>query len=157
MPEPIRVYADTSVFGGVFDEEFHSASRTLLDKVLEGRFRLVVSRLVEEEIEGAPVRVRSFFGEFRDNLETNAVPEEAVRLQQAYLAHGIVGEGSMADALHVALATVLACQVIVSWNFKHIVHYQKIPLYNAVNRLMGRSEIGIHTPLEVIADEDENL
>ncbi|MCG3198990.1 MAG: hypothetical protein HUU16_04465 [Candidatus Omnitrophica bacterium] len=53
-----------------------------------------------------------------------------------------------------ALATILACRVIVSWNFRHIVHFQKIPLYNAVNRLMGYSEIGIHTPLEVIADED---
>ena len=38
-----------------------------------------------------------------------------------------------ADALHVAQATVASCRVIVSWNFKHIVHFAKIPLYNAVN------------------------
>jgi|SRR3990172_11410255 len=86
--------------------------------------------------------------------ETNAVPAEAVLLQEAYLEHNVVGPGAMADALHVASAAVLGCRVLVSWNFKHIVHFQKIPLYNAVNKLKGYAEIGIHTPLEMISDEN---
>jgi len=40
---------------------------------------------------------------------------------------------SEVDALHVAVATVSNCRLIVSWNFKHIVNFQKIPLYNGVN------------------------
>lgn len=115
---------------------------------------MVVSRLVEEEIAGAPPHVQTFFGECLNWIETNPVPAEAVLLQQAYLDHKVVGEGAMADALHVALASVLGCRVIVSWNFKHIVHFQKIPLYNAINRLMGYMDIGIHTPSEMIPDED---
>jgi len=39
----------------------------------------------------------------------------------------------MLDALHVALASVAGCTMIVSWNFKHIVHFPKIPLYRAIN------------------------
>ena len=39
--------------------------------------------------------------------------------------------------MHVALATVANARMIVSWNFKHIVNFQKIPLYNAVNKLKG--------------------
>lgn len=154
MPDPIRVYADTSVFGGVFDDEFRTASETFFGEVEEGRFRVVISRLVEEEIVGAPEEVQDFFKKHQPQVERNTVSQEAIELQEAYLEHGIVGEASVADALHVAAATVLVCRLIVSWNFKHIVHFQKIPLYNAVNRLNGYSEIGIHTPLEVISDED---
>jgi hypothetical protein len=62
-----------------------------------------------------------------------------------------------ADALHVALATVARCAMIVSWNFKHIVSFRRIPLYNAVNKTNGYSEIGIFTPQEVIEDEVEDV
>jgi hypothetical protein len=60
-----------------------------------------------------------------------------------------------ADALHVALATVSECNLIVSWNFRHIVHFQKVPLYNAVNRLEGYNEVGIYTPQEVLTYEEK--
>jgi hypothetical protein len=50
----MKVYADTSVFGGVFDEEFARDSRQFFDEVLVGKFSLAVSALVEEEIESAP-------------------------------------------------------------------------------------------------------
>jgi hypothetical protein len=54
------------------------------------------------------------------------------------------------DALHVAISTISGCDLIVSWNFKHIVHFDKIPKYNAVNVLNGYGRIGIYSPLEVI-------
>jgi hypothetical protein len=86
------------------------------------------------------------------------VSPEALQLQQAYLNAGIVGTKRQLDALHVAIATVSMCSIIVSWNFKHIVHFEKIPLYNAINRVNGYHEIAIHTPQEVIVyDEKEDL
>ncbi len=68
---------------------------------------------------------------------------------------GVVSENWLDDAVHVATATVAGCSLIVSWNFRHIVHYQKIPKYNAVNALMGYASIAIHSPREVLADEEE--
>jgi predicted nucleic acid-binding protein len=153
----IRVYADTSVFGGVFDEEFEKSSNVFFDEVKQGKFQLVVSRLVEEELSAAPQKIQDFFTTHLSLIEMNAVTEEAILLQEAYLFHHVVGEGSMADALHVASATILGCQIIVSWNFKHIVHFQKIPLYNGINRMKGYGELGIYTPMEMIADENEDL
>lgn len=49
--------------------------------------------------------------------------------------------------------------MIVSWNFKHIVHFEKIPLYNAVNTLQGFGPIQIYSPLEVAGhgNQDEDL
>jgi hypothetical protein len=150
---PIRVYADTSVYGGVFDAKFDDGSKAFFKEVKTGRFELVASTLVKDELIEAPQRVRRFFQEMTTAIDVEEVLEEATDLQIAYLAAGVVGEGSVADALHVAMATILGCHVIVSWNFKHIVHFQKIPLYNGVNLLQGYGEIAIHTPDEVISYE----
>ncbi len=77
-----------------------------------------------------------------------------MRLQQAYLDAKIVTPQMAVDALHVSLATVAECAMIVSWNFRHIVHFRKIRLYNAVNALNGYREIAIHSPYEVIGYEE---
>ena len=152
---PIRVYVDTSVYGGVFDRQFAQASKNFFEKVGSGRFLIVVSPVVSDEIRLAPQPVRDLFDRFRGGAEGVAVNTAAVALQAAYMRAGIVGPNWEADALHVALATVARCSMIVSWNFKHIVHFQKIPLYNGGNISLGHGPIGIYTPLEVIADEEE--
>jgi len=146
----IRVYADTSVFGGVFDEGFEAPSQAFFDQVRNGRFHLVTSALVQEEIKPAPKYVQEFFDRTLPVVEVVEVSEETLRLRDAYLEAGIVSSQWSEDALHVALATVSGCSLIVSWNFKHIVHFEKIPLYNAVNVLKGHSNVGIFSPLEVI-------
>ncbi len=152
--QPVRIYADTSVYGGVFDEEFAKPSRRFFDRVREGRFVLVVSPLVEDELRKAPPDVLAWFERFRSGAQGVTVSAEALALRQAYLGAGIVTPKSRDDALHVALATVADCAMIVSWNFRHIVHFQKVPLYNAVNILHRRVALEIRSPLEVIEDEE---
>lgn len=157
MLRPIRVYADTSVFGGVFDEGFEKASRVFFDQVRERQFELVVSALVQEEIEEAPPRVHQFFDSVADPREIIPVSAAALDLQEAYLEAGIVGIARQADALHVALAAVSACVCIVSWNFRHIVHFEKIPMYNAISSARGYRPLGIFSPPEVIRYEEEGV
>jgi hypothetical protein len=50
-----------------------------------------------------------------------------------------------------------AWSTILSWNFRHIVHFDKIPIYNAVSELNGYRPIAIYSPSAVIAYEDENI
>ena len=154
---PIRVYADTSVYGGVFDEEFVKPSKAFFDLVRQGRFLLVHSVLVRTEIEKAPQHVQSLFAEYEVTAEPVEATAEALELRNAYMKAGIDGPKWNADALHVAVATIASCRVIVSWNFKHIVHFQKIPLYNGVNQSMGYGSIAIHSPEEVISNDDESV
>lgn len=78
-------------------------------------------------------------------------------LLRAYMEARIVGERWRTDTLHVAIATTEDCRAIVSWNFRHIVHFQKIPLYNAVNLANGYGAIAIHTPQEVVRYEEEDF
>lgn len=149
-----RVYVDTSVFGGVFDEEFAEPSRAFFRMASDGRIALVVSGLVRDEIEEAPDPVSEFFADTIQLAEIVDVTEEPLSLMKAYLDAGIVSATCRDDALHVAVASVSACSMLVSWNFKHIVHYQRIPRYNAVNVLNGYGPVAIHSPMEVTRDED---
>lgn len=153
----IRTYVDTSVFGGTFDEEFRDGSTRFFAHVSAERFRIVTSPLVSREIGGAPQPVRELFSQMLLAAEMLVPSADAIRLQRAYLRAGIVSGTSATDALHVALATVARCAMIVSWNFKDIVHFRKIPLYNAINRANGYGSIGIYSPLEVIELEDEDV
>lgn len=150
----IRVYADTSVFGGVFDEEFKAPSKRFFGSVREGRLTLVTSELVRQEIQAGPENVQELFYDILPVADVAEITAESLKLQRAYTAASIVPERYSTDALHVALATTSQASLIVSWNFRHIVNFQKIPLYNAVNTLHGYREIAIYSPLEVVEYED---
>jgi predicted nucleic acid-binding protein len=156
MKKPMRIYVDTSVFGGAFDAEFEEASRRFFDLARSGEFRLVISSIVSDELTDAPEPVREFFRELGNCVEVVKIDDAAVDLQTAYLDAHIVGPRWDADALHVAVATVSGCSAIVSWNFKHIVNFRRIPLYNGMSLANGFAAIAIHTPQEVVCYDDEN-
>lgn len=59
----------------------------------------------------------------------------------------------LADAQHIAIATVARVDVLVSWNFKHIVNLQRIRGYNSVNLRKGYPLLEIRTPRELLTDE----
>lgn len=151
----LHIYADTSVIGGCEDEEFSAVTRRLWAKFRTGDYILVISDLTLQEIEVAPPSVRRHLEDTPTAHQIQVrLSAEAKELADAYLAHGVVGPGSLADALHVALATVSGVDVLVSWNFKHIVNLSRIRLFNAVDLEQGYGLIEIRTPEEVLYEED---
>ena len=150
-----RIYLDTSVVGGCFDEEFSSESLRLIEEIKAGKFRLVVSKTVLAELKGAPACVRDEFEKIPKQLvETVGSNLEVEALKQAYLDAQVVGPASATDAEHIAIATVARADMIVSWNFKHIVHYEKIAGYLSVNLRRGYGSIGIFSPKQVVSYEN---
>lgn len=109
---------------------------------------------MHQELSVAPEKVNDLFREFLPIAHLLEIGPDELELQQAYIAEGILTETWYDDALHVALAAVAECDVIVSWNFRHIVNFKKIPFFNAVNVLQGHRQIAIHSPLEVINYEE---
>jgi predicted nucleic acid-binding protein len=140
------------VIGGITDSEFSIHSQQFFRNVRAGLFSLVISPVVDDEINtrGTPKAVITEYEKLLEYCEVAKVTEEALELQSAYLREKILSPQWEDDALHVALATVHSCDIIVSWNFKHIVNFQKIPLYNAVNKLFGYNEIQIYSPMELV-------
>lgn len=148
---PMRVYADTSVFGGCFDSEFQDMSCKLIEEAKRGRFRLVLSPTTLRELARAPERVRTFVTALPQSaVEVLAASEEAESLREAYLTAGVLGRGSKADAEHIAYASISEVDLIASWNFKHIVHFEEIRGSHAVNMLRGYAQVPIHSPPEVV-------
>ncbi len=154
---PRLVYADTSVYGGVFDDEFEAASAAFFELVRGGRFFLLVSDVVRREVGLSPPQVQQHFDGLLAYMRLVPFDEEVLRLRDAYLAAGIVGPRWADDAGHVAAATVGGADLIVSWNFRHIVHLDRIRLYNAINALHGYRPLEIRSPAEVIDYEDQDV
>ena len=149
-----RVYTDTSVLGGCEDEEFAEYSVRLMDGFVKGDRVLVLSTLTVQELAAAPADVRIRLAAVADaHIETLQLDAEAKELAEAYVAAGVLPAKMLADAQHIAIATVGRVDVLVSWNFKHIVNLQRIHGYNAVNLLRGYPMIEIRTPREVLSDE----
>ncbi len=147
----LRVYADTSVFGGCFDAEFQKASRQFFREVQAGRFVVVISDVTTRELLEAPEEVRLVLAELpEEQVEEIAVDDEVIDLRNDYLAAGVVGPASEADAEHIAVATIAEVDLVVSWNFRHIVHFDKIRGFNGVNALKGYRTLEIYSPVEVV-------
>lgn len=147
----LRVYVDTSVIGGCLDAEFRNISERFVGLVHERQVILVVSDLMVSELQGAPENVQRVLDALpEDAVEFVEADVESVTLRDEYLAAGVVGESHVNDAHHVALATVSKADMIVSWNFRHIVHFEKIRGFNAVNLKAGYGAISIYSPLEVV-------
>jgi hypothetical protein len=155
----LRVYLDTSVFGGVSDEEFSGPTASFFRAVLAGRYTVLVSEETVRELGDAPQAVKDVLDRIPGNaMERVALGPEVEVLAQAYVSAGVVGQANQSDAIHVAAATVARADLILSWNFRHIVNYSRIRGYNGVNALNGYPPIEIHSPLEVAdGDEGENV
>jgi predicted nucleic acid-binding protein len=155
---PLALYVDSSVIGGYYDDEFQEATRTLWKQMEQGRFRFIASVLLQQEIEGAPVRVRRLMEQtFSQSESILPITSEAVSLAWAYLEHKVVPATYADDARHVAIAVVHRVTVIVSWNFKHLVNLRREAGFNSINILLGYPSVRIVSPLELIYGSEEEI
>lgn len=151
-----RVYIDTSVVGGFFDEEFSPDTIPFFDIVKQGGMTIIVSDLLEAELLRAPEVVKQLLDSLPlSSIEKISLSEEAVLLADKYIESKVVGRTSRADCQHIAIVTICHADVLVSWNFKHIVNLDKIRGYNGINFQLGYQMIEIRTPKEIFSYENE--
>ncbi|MCX7743877.1 MAG: type II toxin-antitoxin system VapC family toxin [Flavobacteriales bacterium] len=151
-----RIYIDTSVFGGHFDEEFKEHTVPLFDRIKAGEFIILYSTVTQDELENAPEKVKELVKSLRaDQTEFIEITDEAVDLATEYITEKVVGQTSFADCLHIALATINHADFLVSWNFKHIVNIERIRGYNSINIKKGYKQLEIRSPREFKKYEDD--
>jgi len=150
-----RFYFDTSVFGGVFDDEFKEETDLLFQRVLSGKIIYMYSDLTESELVNAPEKVRIFFKNLpKENAERVIITDEIITLATKYIEEKVVGPTSFDDCLHIAAATLNKADILVSWNFKHIVNLYRIRGYNSINLRMNYLSLEIRSPKEILEYED---
>ena len=150
-----RIYIDTSVIGGYFDEEFEEATKKLFVRIANKDFDVYFSEVNETELSLAPIYIQ----DIKKIIPTDCykyveLDDEAKKLAEAYISEKVLGQASLNDAYHIALPTVNRLDVLVSWNFRHIVNFDKIKLFNSVNMKLGYPLIDIRSPLKFIDNEN---
>jgi predicted nucleic acid-binding protein len=130
----LTLYIDTSVIGGYFDIEFANETKVLFDNLENSKFDIMFSSVTEDELLNAPKQVKEFLKAIPYKLKKRVeLTEEAVKLADSYITENVGGKTSREDCFHIALATINKADILVSWNFKHIVNVIRIRGYNAVN------------------------
>jgi len=155
--QKLTLYLDTSVIGGYYDDEFMLDTQRLFHEIQEGQYDIVVSDLTLKELVKAPENVRSLLRDLAIDFNEITATSECIELAAEYLAENVVGQTSMDDCIHIATATVHKIDILVSWNFKHIVNIHRIRGYNAINIKKGYQSIDIRSPNNLINYEDEKI
>ena len=146
-----RIYIDTSVIGGYFDVEFEVATRQLFKRIANEEFDVFFSEVNEAELMNAPQQVK----EIKDLIPADCfhyieITDEVKELAMLYIKDKALGKACRNDAYHIALVSLNRLDCLISWNFKHIVNFDKIKMFNAVNLRFGYPMIDIRSPLEFI-------
>ena len=157
QPKPLKVYLDTSIFNFAISTQDVATEKEVTNRFLNelksGRFFGYVSAIVLREIHDTTNKQRredllKFLGQFE--LEALSQTEEADLLAERYIQEKIIPEKHLDDALHIAIASVHNLDVIVSWNFAHMVKFKTRREVQGINTMMGYKIIEICTPQEVL-------
>lgn len=151
-----RIYVDTSVIGGYFDSEFEEWSKGLMRDFENNKYKMVISEVTAAELSNAPQEIIVLYSKLLKISEVIQINDETLDLLDKYVKHKILNTRYRNDMLHIALATVAEVDVLVSWNFRHIVRFDKIRLFNAVNVENGYRELSIYSPREVTTHGKQN-
>jgi predicted nucleic acid-binding protein len=144
------LYLDTSVIGAFAEGgtgERNAASRKLIEMARGGHVTACFSALVFEEVERASERTRALIMDELRNI--------SFETSKYYVTSGVFAPGYMADARHIAIATVNEVDALVSWNFRHMVNLHRKTIIAGTNIVRGYRPLEIVTPAEVIADAQE--
>lgn len=151
-----RIYTDTPVLGGPFDVEWATMSRRFIAQLRQGLLTAVISDLTAAEVSLALANVQELLADLpAAHRQDVLVTPEALELAERYIADRVIGGASRSDARHIATATVYRVDLLVSWNFKHIVNIERIHGYNSVNVRLGYPQLEIRAPAEVLKYDAE--
>ena len=140
-----RVYVDSSVVGGAFNTRTAKDTKPFWDAFFRGEIIIIASDILEGELENAPQRARDFYADLpKSQIERVVSTDESDALAERYVTDGVASNESLDDCKHIAMATLVNADVIVSWNLKHMV--KRNEEYKKINAKLGYPQINIQTP-----------
>lgn len=156
----LKVYLDTSLISHLKAEDTpEKMNDTLIfwKDIERGKYDVLISNVTLDELSECPEPKQSILLEYlgQVNYKLYSETEESLVLTEKYLSYGVLKEKSRDDLRHIALAVILECDYIVSWNFKHFVNITTINKVQAINKLLGYDEITILPP-SMLLEGDEN-
>jgi len=155
----IRVYLDTSVVSYLDQQdapEKMSETKEVWDKIKEGNYEVFISTLVIDELQKCQEPKRTYLLNQLNEIDFTIleVNEGTVRLAEKFIDFGVLKKKSFEDCQHIAAAILSNCDIIVSWNFKHIVNVKTIRGIKVVTTMEGYKDILIYPPTALLEEVD---
>lgn len=147
----LKVYIDTSVVSALIDERQPARMRLTAD-FWRNRYEYSfgTSNVCTDEVSEHDDEVkRKKLLEFVSGIERVAVNKECRELARQYIAAGAFSPAMHKDALHVAAATVYGYDILVSWNFRHLVNRRRKAIVQSIHAMLGYKTIEIVSPPEL--------
>lgn len=157
----IKVYLDTSVVSYLDQQDAPEKMQETIevwDVLKKGNYDVVISTLVLDELQKCQEPKKSLLmNKVKEiDCEILSVEEDTVRLAEKFIDFGVLKRKSFEDCQHIAAAILSDCDIIVSWNFKHIVNVKTIRGVKVITTLEGYKDILIYPPSALLDDvEDE--
>lgn len=156
----LKIYLDTTIvsFLDAMDAlEKREVTLQFWELAKKSEFQIVLSQLTLDELLRCKEQKRDILFDYLKEIEFDVleITTEVELLAKKYLDEKIIPKKYEDDAYHLAVASVYQCDVIASWNFKHIVKYCTIIGVNGINKMLGYKEIGILSPESLIVEEEE--
>lgn len=151
----LRLYLDTTVFNFAFADDCpieRDITRNFFRQI--DNFDVSISDIVLQEISRCSSEKQKKLMDIVNKYDLDILhfDQDADDLANAYIKNKIIPVKFQDDANHIAIASINNCDVILSWNFKHIVKVKTKREVAGINLLMGYNSIDIYTPREVIDD-----
>ena len=118
---------------------------------------LVTSFVVQDELERIPDRARRVTAlQLICPLEQFVYTPEIGEIVEVYLGHKLMPREGLGDAAHLALASFHHCDILITWNCRHLANANKTGHIRRVNALLGLETPLLVTPLELMEKDDES-
>ncbi|GHS89872.1 hypothetical protein AGMMS49957_14060 [Synergistales bacterium] len=146
----LKIYLDTSVISHLQHEDAPEKMRyTLLfwDELKIGKYGVVISDLTLREVRRCPQPKQVDMLNYLEEIEYSVLrdSDEVKALAEEYIENGVLTRKNENDCMHIALATIGDCDVIVSWNFKHMVRLKTIQGVRVTN-----AKNGYFKPIDIV-------
>jgi predicted nucleic acid-binding protein len=147
----LRVYLDTSVISAYFDDrtpERMAETRAFWQRLSE--FEVSTSALVRDEIEQTTdiKKLDQMMGLIGQTAQAELTAESR-ELARQYVQRGLFSRSMYSDALHLAVSVLTRQDILVSWNFKHLVNRRKRAQVAEANTTLDLPTIDILSPPEM--------
>jgi len=152
----LKIYLDTSVISHLDapdKPDWMGDTHKLWEAIQAGQYDVFISPVVMVELDECTEPKRSILLKWLSEIDYTELQanDEVLELAEKYLQSGIMPPKSARDRQHIAYACVYNCDMVISWNFKHMVNVKTISGVKGANALAGYKEMPIYTPTILIS------
>jgi predicted nucleic acid-binding protein len=156
----IKVYLDTSVISYLDQQdapEQMKETREVWERIKAGHYEVFISDVVLRELADCKEEAKrdlliGHLAEIKYNLI--AVDDDIAKLAEKIVTKGVLKQKNIDDCQHIAAAILSDCDIIVSWNFKHIVNVKTIRGIKVITTVEGYKDLLIYQPTALLNEEE---